>query len=491
MKQKKFGQKVQNWHRPLDPNELSARFRRYRREGVQRERLHLYEGECYDDDYHEGYFWPADDPVFQDFWRSQLCQEILYPHTPLQSLEAILPRDIAGDATREVWLPGGLDGMTFARELEHFVYRIHAYNGDDAELVATLQAAIRGSANRQIILANAPRRARTYCLFAPFWCRTPATWDPTRGGSLESHLFEQYPVPAFLNLRQDGRSVDDKWFCWRILLGRGSSLKAAAEVFEWDIPGRLPAFLSQVPPDLNPIEGCLYAEVQRLGGNETDFRRVLADPSFVFDITDRDRDDAEVDFWRESVCWIIRHREELSDRDGEMVLAWARHLYTEAQQGQRGPFRWKGRSLPAVLEQSRAYYQQWARFLPHLQGNLSWPAHGWDWEPEEEALLGWSVTELTTTAQLHEEGRAMYHCVGGYGGRCAQGFSAIVSVRYQGERRVTVEVEPRTGRIAQVRGCYNRRPDKEEVYVTAAWHAHIVALALESAAAETTEIAVP
>jgi hypothetical protein len=56
----------------------------------------------------------------------------------------------------------------------------------------------------------------------------------------------------------------------------------------------------------------------------------------------------------------------------------------------------------------------------------------------------------------------MSNCVAQYIERCASGQSTIFSLRCEGLRRLTVEVDPRTGVVVQARGPFNRNPDGEE-----------------------------
>ena len=81
----------------------------------------------------------------------------------------------------------------------------------------------------------------------------------------------------------------------------------------------------------------------------------------------------------------------------------------------------------------------------------------------------WTVTELTMSEALVAEARTMRHCVSSYDLRCAQGLSAIFSVRFGGERRVTVELEPSTRRVVQARGFANRACTDEELAVIYRW----------------------
>jgi hypothetical protein len=79
------------------------------------------------------------------------------------------------------------------------------------------------------------------------------------------------------------------------------------------------------------------------------------------------------------------------------------------------------------------------------------------------------VRELTSTAQLVEESATMSHCVSGYDYRCVQGMSVIFSLCFDGGRRVTIELQPATRRVVQVRGCRNRAATTEELGVVQRW----------------------
>lgn len=67
------------------------------------------------------------------------------------------------------------------------------------------------------------------------------------------------------------------------------------------------------------------------------------------------------------------------------------------------------------------------------------------WEPiiGKHARDGWEAVELTSQAQLSEEGSAMSHCVSSYSGYCRSGALRIFSIRLNGERKCTMEVRPK------------------------------------------------
>ena len=73
----------------------------------------------------------------------------------------------------------------------------------------------------------------------------------------------------------------------------------------------------------------------------------------------------------------------------------------------------------------------------------------------------WRMVELVDSVQLVYEGRALHHCVSSYTPRCMRGASRIWSLRQvSGDRQIsvlTIEVEPTSGTVVQIRGHSNRR----------------------------------
>ena len=315
------------------------------------------------------------------------------------------------------------------------------------------------------------------CLFAPFWLRSPLTWDKKEKINIIDHLFVLYDVPEFLYNEwfREGNELRFKWLMWFLLLGQGGSLKKGSDDFQWRIPSRFQKYLWDVPADASPIEACIYAEVMRLGGSESDFVRLLRNPSFVVDPTEFSANESHEKFWYDTVRWLIAQSDQITDEQSGFILEWAMHEYTEAELGRMelgrgGPFSWKGRRLRRVLEQSLEYYRQ--RSLPY--SNYKWNKHGWDWEYEEAHAHKWTFVELTSGEELYLEGKAMRHCVSSYDGRCASGYSAIVSLRYNGGRKVTIELNPRTKQIVQARGAHNKEATDEEKSVIASWMKEVV-----------------
>jgi hypothetical protein len=252
--------------------------------------------------------------------------------------------------------------------------------------------------------------------------------------------------------------------------------------FNWNIPDKFQHCLWNLTAKLSPIRACIFVEVHRLGGNEEDFRRICSDESFVVDLTAGSRhhsdsvfcnEPAAVDacFWRETVSWLIANRTAITDATCHRILSWARHEHTEAQRrSPREVFSWKGRGARAVIEKSLEYYNR----LRDPEENYEWQSQGWDWTLDDPTSGKWSFVELTSSEELFWEGRVMNHCVYTYGDLCALGDSAIVSVNRNDAPCLTIEIDPKTKKPAQIKGRFNRAPHSEERRAVSLWLSTVV-----------------
>ena len=458
MKQRKYGQKVQNWHRPLAPRQLERWFRRHRHDALPDE-------DDWDTEVRHADYFSEESLDLRSLELKQLCREIVRRPTPLFSLERAM--DGALHSEGECAVAGRedleLDLALFTQTITYFpnhpstIRQIREAIGEDVYLdVITSSGRL---VNGQLLVQN-------LCLFAPFWIRSPRTWT---GGkvSLVDHLLVRYEVPRFLypEWSEIPQLPRLKWLCWFILFAQGGSLRRAAGLFDWNIPSRFEHFLRMASPGASLKEACGFAEIMRLGGSPIDCRRILSNPAFVVDPTEIPEDEALSEFWETTVRWLIAHSTAITDEQSEVILAWAMHEYTETERRGTQPFYWKGRGLRSVLQRSLDHQRR----LERPWSCHSWPRHGWDWQPIDAALDGWRFVELTSGEELFREGQAMRHCVAGYASRCAAGQSAIVSVRFKDARRITVEIIPATGQVVQARGACNRPADHEEQRMIRHW----------------------
>jgi hypothetical protein len=136
----------------------------------------------------------------------------------------------------------------------------------------------------------------------------------------------------------------------------------------------------------------------------------------------------------------------------------------------------KGRTPESLLHAVR----EWHHSLSNIRTApiTTWGPSGFPPFVHEEGAgedrRRFEVTELLTTAELIEEGRAMHHCVGSYAGSCASGRTSIWSLRKWIEsgravRLATIEVSSKPRSIVQVRRKWNKLPTEGELTLLERW----------------------
>jgi len=331
-------------------------------------------------------------------------------------------------------------------------------------------------------------------LLSPFWIRPLDAWSPdardldTLGRSLVRHLLVHYPVPDALYQPWGRGAIPSlKWVSWLVLIGRGASVPRAGSRLGWAVSSQLLAQLHAAPSGLSPVEALIWAEVMQAGGSALEFDRLRGHRGYLFDPTrsstaaelrfEDERSDDSVHaarsrrFLRATVDWLVRHRAELSDEfPVDRLLNWALHRHTEdlaPEVPDRARFSWRGRT-PVSARDHALEYDRWLEESQRRQRELSWRPRGWDWELSDEGGA-WTVRELTSSTELALESQAMQHCVASYDYRCVRGGSAIFSLSFAEVRQVTVELEPTSRRIVQVRGIQNRGAEPRELDVLGRW----------------------
>jgi len=313
--------------------------------------------------------------------------------------------------------------------------------------------------------------------FSRFWVRPFSSWVVPNGPvyeripSLVKHLFVEYPVPGcLLNNWLSLNLPATKWVIWLILIGQGASLHKSAATFGWNIPQNFQTHFLSSPPDLMPGEACMWTEIMRIGGTAVEYRRLAERAAFFLDPTHSTSSGSHLHFWRETVKWMAKNRTDLTDDMCPMILSWAMHRYTEAEARELAGFAWKGWSPARAYELGLEYYYSRIKQV----ADYKWKPHNWNFAYTTPNGIKWSIVELTSGAQLHAEGDALEHCVAGYGPRCVAGHSAIFSLQREGKRIATIELDPHSRRLVQVRGKHNRGATDEELAIVNHWCANVV-----------------
>ncbi|MBL7003552.1 MAG: PcfJ domain-containing protein [Gammaproteobacteria bacterium] len=486
MKQNSEGSKPTNWHRPIRPGEYKQRYLRNRHAEVSEDDLispELYEEYYGWYDYDDYGNWDINDPSNRiDYVISNAWSKLI---SFGESGEISLAFQNAGwkvSSTVKSQQENFSDNQSPAEPVTDVETKLADHINYLSDLSGCSHEFAVDSEDMNIIynlVQNDPRKQESpylLCLlFSPFWIRNPKTWTPPKKKNallhLVKHLFEYYPTPSNLLSAWTGSVADTryKWILFYLILSQGGSLKKAAKYFNWTIGKRFSLHLLDAPADLSPVHATIFAHIQCLGGTGLEFERISRNPAFLEDPTEKSEREEYTQFWNSTILWLIRYRNEFTENEIDLVLDWSMHMYTESYWRDH-PFSWRGRTPTRVLEASIQYHEA----MTIQTTELSWKGHGWDWVIKDDDNEYWSFLELISGDELLEEGKALQHCVSGYAARCSMGNSAIVSMTNRDNHIVTIEVEPQTKEIVQVRGFMNRAPGPTERMVVDIWKREVL-----------------
>lgn len=306
------------------------------------------------------------------------------------------------------------------------------------------------------------------------WIRPLADWRP-RGKSRErllrslvDHLLVEYPVPRFLYGVFDGRDGSSYDSLPRDTFRAAASGESLYAFFKRhrDAPvmtRRMCHLFTSMPDGMSFYEAVRTAQVGACGGGPALARSVC------FTHLGLHSSEPEA-FWLEAIGWLAG-RDDWRGRGLINVFD-----YLSCNCAHRPGFSFKGRSFAAIERAAR----EWHRELVYARVEETGPyepsgfACG-SWIARRKSSMGgiarsrWTVEEILRGKDLAEEGRRMRHCVASYGNDIADKRCSIWSLRRNGERRLTVEVDNRSRQVVQARGCEDRDPLPFEKRVIDVW----------------------
>ncbi|MCL6265051.1 PcfJ domain-containing protein [Flagellimonas myxillae] len=507
MKQKKFGKKVQNWHKPYNPKyRLSQRGFKLKNDKTSlSEELDTYFTEEPNHEYDYGWNYlqdpMADVYYYEEGW--DCCRDCYYNHIGLgvesdfcnynyhklyesvihqNTLENLLDPEKIQRLKKNITVE--TEPTTPGNNIEERIYQhikgITNLNGKMDEYAHLLRKMVGDQDNVRVLKNNIDQEFAefvTKCavLFSPFWLRKPQSYPQPTKTYIFDHVFAHYDYPLFLlscwyeeQYEMRHSELKFKWITWLLIITQGGSLKRAAQLFGWNIHSKFQHYLLQVPDQIRyPKEACIYTEILRLGGSHITFERVMENRSLVIDPTENRFNKTYLNFWYQTMNWLITHEELIDDFESDIILAWGVHRYTESELGDERIFSWKGRSLQSILAQSREYAEEMNR--DNYRGyQYTWKSHGLDWTYKEEEDI-WEIKELNSGKALFQESKLMGHCVRTYVNKCVSGSSAIFSLTKNEEKMLTVEISPISLRIIQARGKFNRLAEPHEKEIVRLW----------------------
>jgi len=289
--------------------------------------------------------------------------------------------------------------------------------------------------------------------FRAQWRKDIFKWRPVEQNSsfqlieLANYLFCKYEVPAFLYkaFYETGTTIFISWF---IHLSAGGKVKEMKNI---PIPftQKMGHYFIQAPEKMSVIEALRWAQVRGCGGDEKLAERV----AYSWIGTKPFADEA---FWESFLQLLIRNGMFNHDKLTELID------YVRETKRENANYNLKGRTLQSLMRQS----DEWHCKYKNVKGNWFWKPCGIDGLKVERKAEIIKLEELTEAKKLIEEGTAMKHCVASYTHYCAQGRSAIFSLRkYSGgvlnDIIATIEVNIFLKTIVQAKAKMNK-PISEE-----------------------------
>ncbi len=314
------------------------------------------------------------------------------------------------------------------------------------------------------------------------WVRPVEAWTPPRAGqwlefvSLVEHLFARHHVPRVLLsgwFTDQGRRAQN----WYRHMGLGRNIRTA------DLPlcftRTMARKFGHAPQHLAIPHALRWAQVQGLGGSHAFTQAILNTRLAVKFEHD--------DFWRSAIEILMKVDGLNLAHVGPLVEYVHQQKFVPRCKFEAAPFReaapldpdfsFKGRSIKGLIRDVLAWRKlqedETRRPNPRWTRCSIGEFERIDIGPDGQTARIWTIRELLSLRSLKIEGNAMRHCVKSYVKDCLSGEATIWSLRIEdmrGQRRVvTIDVDPRTKTIHQVKRLSNEYPHPKDREIVECW----------------------
>lgn len=321
--------------------------------------------------------------------------------------------------------------------------------------------------------------------FRQYWIRDYKEWKPKSHNpykhiaSLSRHLFAQYnDVPAFMDqVWFENNTVEQKWY---IHLARGHNFRTA-ENLPVPLTKKMAHYFMKAPKDYSIPDAIRWGQVHSLGAKKL-MVEALRKTKLNDDFDNNEFKMSIIRFFIENPMLDKAHyRTIIIDYIWNQKFENSFEVSNNGKRESVGPeqpnFRMKGRSVESLLKQiekSRVYFGR-----IHTPCTLQWEksiikdfkfAEG---SKEQGDYKLWTIVELLTKSELNKEGHLLKHCVGTYANSCFKGSSTIWTMECEDltkkKKLLTIELDPNSLSIVQVRGKRNRLAKQEELKIIEIW----------------------
>lgn len=279
-------------------------------------------------------------------------------------------------------------------------------------------------------------------------------------------LFSKYELPKFASSPWLTRYQDfdrkEKEVDWFLHLASGRNIRSAAKL-PIDLTAKQAHLFLSAPASCTYPQAMLFAVLKSMKADASLINEIIN--SFIVTTFDEKGKIANLEFWKTVFQFFVQnsflHRKQVVP-----VLDYIQEQKFIRNAPHPG-FSMAGRNPAILLDQVRT----WHRELQNMKrsGNFLWAKKIGMFQYEGGDFKKWKVTELTSSDELFAEGKALRHCVASYDQRAFRGEVSICSVKVNGDRALTVQVNWPQGEVVQARGLANRMPNHKEQEFLARW----------------------
>lgn len=276
------------------------------------------------------------------------------------------------------------------------------------------------------------------------------------------HLFCKYEMPEFMNQAWTAALAADrdKYISWFLWLAEGKNLRTFP-----DFPATLNKQISheflKAPNNYTITQALRFGQLKFLKANQRLIHAVVESnlgSSFQNE-----------EFWYSFLQFLCRQQ----FFDPALVSNLVDYIQAQkfAPNAPQPLMSMKGRSLENLINESEAW---------HMRIQKERGKHYLDWKPQDieefkkEEKAGdktnlWTMEELINSKQLESEGSAMKHCVASYKYACHQKRASIWSLKLNGLRVATIEVNLHQKAIVQAKGKSNAKVEGKAMTLIMEW----------------------
>lgn len=286
-------------------------------------------------------------------------------------------------------------------------------------------------------------------------------------------MFAKYPVPPFMETlwyqEVDLNLIKD----WVIYLGQGGSPRRLSNV-PVTVTKRMVPELFEIPKGTDVNAAFRRAQLKSFGFSNEMVHQLMG--TFLA------REFHRQNFWGLILEWMAKKYDAKNPVNLPAILDYINYQKfgrTNRQfvEAPNPNFSVRGRTLQSLMRLTLEWHEQ----LRATDGVVDLKWSPMEFGPYKRTAESYSslppgqyvIRELTTTRQLIDEGNGLNHCVASYAGACAEGRSAIWSLREFLEglehRLVTIEVDKEELMVVQIRAKDNDDPEDWQLKLIREW----------------------